>query len=130
MKRSRLPMATGCALLAEHAAAFALVLLRADAAGDGGQRVVFAHLRGGGQIIARVDEGHDFFDLDADRAIELAAGLGAGDAARGLGDGRGCGQALVHFFKVAARTSASSSGMCTRGIFMRSLSGKRIASQT
>ena len=43
------------ALLAEHAAAFALAFLRADAAGDGGQGVVFAHLGGRGKIIARVE---------------------------------------------------------------------------
>ena len=85
-------MATGCALFAQHAAALALVLLRADAAGDGGQRVVFAHLGRRGQIVARVDQGHDLFDLDAHRAIDYAAGLGAGDAARGLchGVGRAC----------------------------------------
>ncbi len=53
----------GLALLAENAAAFALIFLRADAAGDGGQRVVFAHLGGGGKIIAGVDEGHDLLDL-------------------------------------------------------------------
>jgi hypothetical protein len=35
----------GLTLLAHHATAFALALLRAHAAGDGGQRVVFAHLR-------------------------------------------------------------------------------------
>ena len=72
------------ALLAQHASAFALILLRAHAAGDGGQRVVFAHFGGRGQIVARVDQRYDLLDLDADRAIRLAAGLGAGDAARGL----------------------------------------------
>ena len=78
----------GRALLAQHASAFALVLLRADAPGDGGQRVVFAHLGRRGQKIARVDQGDDLFDLDAHRAIDHAAGLGAGDAARGLGERR------------------------------------------
>ncbi len=81
----------GLAFLAQDAAAFALALLRANAAGDGGQRVVFAHLCGGGKKFAGVDERDDFLDLDADGAIDLAAGLGAGDAARGLSDGVGCG---------------------------------------
>ena len=92
----------GRAFFAEYASAFALVLLRADAAGDGGQRVVFAHLGRRGQIVAGIDEGYDFLDLDANRAIDDAAGLGAFDAARGLGEGVGGLQAEIHFSKVAA----------------------------
>ncbi len=92
----------GRAFLAEDASALALVLLRADAAGDGGQRVVFAQLGRGGKIVAGIDEGHDFFDLDAHRAIDDAAGLGAVDAARGLGEGVGGFEAQIHFLKVAA----------------------------
>ncbi len=79
----------GRAFFAQHASAFALVLLRADAAGDGGQGVVFAHFGGGGKIVARADEGDDIFDFYAYRAIDDAAGLGAGDAARGFSEGVG-----------------------------------------
>ena len=92
----------GRALLAQHAAALALVLLRADAAGDGGQRVVLAQLGRRGKIVARIDQRHDLLDLHAHRAIDDAAGLGALDAARGLGESVGGFQALVHFLKVAA----------------------------
>ena len=74
------------ALLAERASAFALFLLRANAPGDGGQRVIFAHLGRRGQKIARVDQLHDLSDLDADGTIDLAAGFGAGDATRGFLD--------------------------------------------
>ena len=92
----------GRALLAQHASALALVLLRADAAGDGGQNVVLAHFGRRGKIVAGIDEGHYFLDLYAHRAVDDAGGLGACDAARGLGEGVGRLQAQIDFFKVAA----------------------------
>ena len=90
------------ALLAQDAAALALILLRADAAGDGRQRVVLAQLGRRGQIVARMDQRHDLLDLHAHRAIDDAAGLGAFDAARGFGQRVQHIQAQIHLLKVAA----------------------------
>ena len=119
----------GLALLADDASALALVLLRADAAGDGGQRVVFAHFRRGGQKFARVDERDNLFDLDADGAIGLAAGFGAGDAARGFSDGAGMQSGRDSLLQSCARALAHRAPACAmRGIFMRSLRGRGFAS--
>ena len=93
------------AFLAQHAAAFALVLLRADAAGDGGQRIVFAHLGRRGQIIARIDQLHDLLDLDAHRAIDLTQpGLAQAMQRVASVSASAARQAQVHFLEVAART--------------------------
>ena len=51
--------------LAHQAAAFAVILLRADASGDGGEHVVFADLGRGAQEVAGDDQLHELLDLDA-----------------------------------------------------------------
>src|ERR1035438_1091880 len=90
------------ALLAEHASALALIFLRTNAAGDGGQRVILAHFGRGGQIVACTNESYDVFDLYAYRTLNNAAGLGALDAARRFSERICRGQAQIHFFKIAA----------------------------
>ena len=76
--------AEGLAALAEQASAFAVILLRADAAGDGGEDVIFANFGGGGEEVAVDDELDEILDLDADGAILGAGGLGAFEAAQGF----------------------------------------------
>ncbi len=92
--------ADGLALLAQHAAGLALIFHRAHAAGDGGQRVVFAHLRCCAQVIAREDEVDDRAHIHRHRTFLHAARLVALDAAqrflvRLLGR-----EAEVHFLEV------------------------------
>ena len=89
------------AFAAKDAPTFTLILLRADAAGHGGQSVVFSHLCGGRKELAGMDERDDLLDFDADRALNLAAGLGTFDAARGFNVGMGGGQAKVDFIEAA-----------------------------
>ncbi len=55
------------ALLAEQTAAFALVFLRADAAGDGRQRVVLADFGRRAEVVSVKNEVQEFLDLDANR---------------------------------------------------------------
>ena len=92
--------ADGLALLAQHAAGFALIFLRADAAGDGGQRVVFAHLRAAAEIIAGEDEVDDRLDVHRHGTFLDAAGLGALDAAQRLLARLLGREAQIHFLKV------------------------------
>jgi hypothetical protein len=67
--------------LGEDAGPFALVFLRADASGDGGEDVVFAELGGRLQELPLTDEVHDLADLDADRTAVDAFGVDAREAA-------------------------------------------------
>ncbi len=88
------------ALLADDASALALVLLRTDSAGDGGQRVVFAHLRRRRQVVARVNQVHNLANLYPYRAGHYAIRLAAGDAACGFESRVLRRQPLVDLFKV------------------------------
>src|SRR5262249_8259320 len=82
-------------LLAQDAAALALRLLRADAAGDGRQDVVLADLGRRRQVVALTDEPDELADVDVDRAAVLAPRLGALQAALRLGGRPQDGQARV-----------------------------------
>ena len=117
----------GLAFLAEHAAAFALTFLRANAAGDGGQGIVFAHLSGGGEKIAGIDECDDFLDLDADGAIDWQPGLAQAMQRVASVMAPEAARPRLTSAKLWTRVSGSSSGMGRRGIFMRSLSGRGFA---
>jgi hypothetical protein len=72
-------------LLPHHAGALALVLLRADAPGHGGQHVVLAHLGGSGLVVSLLHQLDELAHLDADGTALDALGVGARDAARSLG---------------------------------------------
>ena len=89
------------ALDAAHALGFALLLLRADTAGNGGEGV-----GGGDDIIRRVkialgDLGDELRDAHGDGAAGAARGLLAVEAAARLGDGRLGGIAQRDLVKVA-----------------------------
>ena len=71
----------GFETLTEEAGAFTLILLRADAAGDGGEDVVFANLCGGSKVVFVPDQRDELFDFDADRATLRACGASALQAA-------------------------------------------------
>ena len=72
------------ALDAAHALAFALLLLRADTAADGGQGAVFENLLIRALEVLLADQGDEIGDLDVDRAARHARGVLAVQTAGGL----------------------------------------------
>ena len=77
-------MPSDSTLVAEQASAFAVVLLRAHASGDGGENVIFANFRGRAHEVAVDDQLHELLDLHAYRTILGAARLRAFDATQRL----------------------------------------------
>src|SRR5579862_2586368 len=65
----------------EQTLAFAVIFLRADASGNGGQNIIFANLRSCAEKVADHDQLHKFFYLHPYRTVIRAGGLGAFQAA-------------------------------------------------
>src|ERR1035441_1096594 len=84
-------------LLAHQTAAFAVIFLRTDAAGDGGQHVIFADLGRRAHEVAGDDELHELFHFDAHRTVDHAYRLGALEATRRFLPRQFFGIAPVHF---------------------------------
>ena len=76
----------GLALLGQHAGGLALLLLRAHAAADGGQRVALLEYRDAARQVALDDGADEGLDVDVDGAALLAGGVLALQAALGLGE--------------------------------------------
>ena len=92
--------ADGLALDAAHALALALLLLRADAAADGGQGAVLEDLVVSALEVLLTDAGDELRDLDIDRAAGHAGRARAIQAAVGLIDRHLDGVAKRDFFKI------------------------------
>ena len=92
--------ADGLALDAAHALALALLLLRADAAADGGQGAVLEDLVVSALEVLLTDAGDELRDLDIDRAALHAGRARAIQAAVGLIDRHLDGVAKRDFFKI------------------------------
>src|ERR1700675_1316912 len=74
--------AEGLNLFSHQAAALAMIFLRADASGDGGEHVVFPNLGGGAEEVPGHDQLHEVSDLHAHGAPFGASRLGAFEAAQ------------------------------------------------
>ena len=85
----------GLALLVEDAVALALVLLRAHAAADGGEHALLVDDIEAPAEVALANLLDEVRDVDVDRAALHALRLLAVEAAVGLGDGVGHGEAAV-----------------------------------
>ena len=91
----------GLGLLTTDALALALVLLRADAAADGGEHGLLADDVQGAAVVLRADLLDELRDVDVDRAALDAERALAVHAALGLGQRHLLGEALVDGAEVA-----------------------------
>ena len=92
----------GLTLLGEHARRLALLLLRAHAPADGGQRVaLLEHGDTAGQV-ALDDRADERLDVDVDRAALLADGVAALQAALGFREGHLGGVAVADLVEAHA----------------------------
>ena len=91
----------GLALLAADALALALVLLRADAAADGGEHGLLADDVQGAAVVLRANLLDELRDVDVDRAALDAERALAVHAALGLGQRHLLGEALIDRTEIA-----------------------------